>query len=149
MKKFIAILLACLMVIPAACADGIDLSSLSFDELRTLQAKISQELTTRPEWKEVPVPPGFYQVGVDIPAGRWCLKCGNSSLGYVSVRYGENINESGTGLKMPWFFGDMICQKGDGTHLEFVNITLTEGCYLLVEYGQVIFTTPEKTDLGF
>ena len=78
MKKFVVMLLACLMIASCACADEIDLSSLSFDELRELQTKISKELTSRPEWKEVPVPPGLYKVGEDIPAGDWCIKCGNA-----------------------------------------------------------------------
>lgn len=148
MKRFLCILLICLMITPAL-AESIDLSAMSFDELRTLQTSISKELVTRPEWKSIPVPAGFYQVGVDIPAGKWCLKCGKSTYGYVSVRYGKHLNAAQNELEMPWDASEMISENGEGQNPESWDITLSEGYWLQIQYGQVIFTTPEKIDLGF
>ena len=149
MKKLIAILLVLLMIAPSACAENIDLSSLSFDELRTLQTRISQELTKRPEWKEVPVPAGIYQIGVDIPAGDWCIKCGKSEYGFISVSYGSGTNESGTEVSVPCEYIGMIDAKPDDSKVTFINIKLKEGYYISFDYGSAIFTTPEKVKLDF
>ena len=150
MKKMICIILL-IVLVSSACAESIDLSSLSFEELRTLQSRISKELTTRPEWKSVPVPPGFYQIGVDIPAGEWCITCGEAEFSYISVHYGAEANDSKTKIESPWEFGKLIYKKGksEGKDIEKLVAILSEGYYLTIEYGQAVFSTPEKTDLGF
>lgn len=74
MKRFLCVLLVALMITPGACAEVIDLSSLSFDQLRELQQKINQEIVSRPEWKEVTVPAGTWEIGKDIPAGAYSLR---------------------------------------------------------------------------
>ena len=149
MKRFLVLLLVALLILPATLAEDIDLKKLSFDELRILQTRVSKEIVKRPEWKEVTVPAGLYQVGVDIPAGEWCLKCGKTSYGYVNISYGEGTNESGTKVCFPCEFMGMIYEKSDGTNPDFRNIKLKEGYYIEIEYGSVKFTTPEKVDLGF
>lgn len=148
MKRSLSIVLILIMV--SACANAeIDLSSLSFDELRDLQARISIELTTRPEWKEVPVPPGLYQVGVDIPAGDWCLKFGSSNHDAVHISYGTTLNESGSKVDPPWEWYGSVWSSGDDSHIEFVNMKMIDGFYVEISDGTIIFTTPIKTTLGF
>ena len=149
MKKFIAILLACLIILPAACAESIDLSSLSFDELQELKSRISQEMTTRPEWKETTVPAGLYEIGTDIPAGEWGLKCGKTKYGFVNISYGKQLNDSGTKVDIPCDFMGMIYEEKDEAHQDFINMRLQEGFFIYFEHGSVIFTKPEKPDLGF
>ena len=51
MKRIVVILFIISIAISPAIAET-DLSKLSFDELRQLQAEISKEIVTRPEWKE-------------------------------------------------------------------------------------------------
>ena len=151
MKRFFALLFVLILVVSCAVADDIDLSSLSFDELRQLQTDISKELIKRPEWKSVPVPPGIYQIGVDIPAGEWSLTCGKTEYGYVSVRCGSKTNETKTGIAMPWTMGEMIYQKGagKGVNIENMNAFLPDGYYITIEYGELVFSTPERVNLGF
>ena len=148
MKRLIALLLACLLVVPCAFAEDIDLSSLSFNDLVILKERISQELTTRPEWKSVPVPPGLYQVGVDIPAGEWCLKCADSSV-FVHVTCGTKLNDTKTDVDGGFEFYDLIYKEEDGSRTTYINAVLYDGLYLKVEDGSVLFTTPEKITLGF
>jgi hypothetical protein len=151
MKKAIALVLILILAAMPVLAEQIDLSGLSFDELRQLQTRISHELTTRPEWKSVTVPAGFYQVGVDIPAATWTITCGKSMFNYVHVRCGKKTNASKTDVDMPWEFSKMICQPGtgDGTNLESLTVSFYDGDYVNIEYGEAIFSTPERTDLGF
>lgn len=152
MKRIIIIIAALVMFIVPACAE-INLSDLSFDELRELQTQISKELTTRPEWKSVPVPPGFYKIGRDIPAGEWTITCGESSYDFISIECGANANESGTRVKpgKGWEFGVMVSKpgKGQGKSQESLTVNLLDGYYIRIEYGQAIFSTPERIDLGF
>lgn len=147
MKKFFAMLLACLLIASCACADEIDLSSLSFDELRELQTEISKELIKRPEWKEVNVPAGFYKIGEDIPAGDWCIKCGNADEDHIFVDYGK-ANESESKVDDSDWYGNIYIKASD-SDIDHKNIKLIEGNCISIHYGSAIFTIPVKEDLGF
>lgn len=149
MKKLLAVLLV-LCLLPWVYAEDIDLSGLSFEELRALQNRIAEEIVSRPEWKMVSVPPGIYKIGVDIPAGDWCIKCGKSEYGFVSLIYNDEINEAGTKVETlrNEFYG-MIYENGDDKHMEFLNVKLIAGYYLQIDLGQAIFTPPVRIDLGF
>lgn len=150
MKRFVCMIMVLFVLPVCAFSDEIDLSTLSFDELRTLQTRISHELTTRQEWKNVPVPEGFYEVGVDIPAGKWEIKCGEkSSFGYVSVQYGNNVTDSGAMLLMPMEWTGLIYKDGQGMNRESLVLNLQEGYFIEIKMGQAVFSIPEKIDLGF
>ena len=71
MKRLISAVLVLVALSAFAYADTVD---LSFAELRTLQQQVAKEMTKRPEWKEVKVPKGFWRIGVDIPAGEYCIE---------------------------------------------------------------------------
>lgn len=88
MKQFVALFLCFLMICSVALAD-IDVSSMSFDELRALQQRINAELVTRPEWKQVTVPAGTWQIGTDIPAGFYSVTALDT---HVTIDF---INEKG------------------------------------------------------
>ena len=72
MKRFLVITLALLLLLPCAVAE-VDLSALSFEELRELSHQLSAEIMARPEWKETQVPAGEWVVGEDIPAGSYSI----------------------------------------------------------------------------
>ena len=74
MKKLLALSLVLVSLCVSCCAENVDLSSLSFDELRTLQQRVAEEITKRPEWKGVKVSKGYWRIGVDIPAGVYCIE---------------------------------------------------------------------------
>ena len=150
MKRLLCVLLILCAVPVFVFAEDIDLSALSFDELRTLQTRISNELTTRPEWKNVTVPEGFYTIGVDIPAGKWEIRCGEKSeYGYVSINYGNSVNSSGASLTFPYDWIGLLYRDGEEYKMEKVVLDLKEGYYIEIQYGQAVFTIPEKVDLGF
>lgn len=80
-KKFITIIITISViigVIPAlAVSDGIDLSAMSFDELLALRQQVNMAIWQSDGWQAVEVPAGMYQVGVDIPAGKWTITAGD------------------------------------------------------------------------
>lgn len=97
MKKLFALILCLCLLIPCASAIDLDLSSLSFDELRQLQDAINAEIVTRPEWQGVNVPKGVWKVGVDIPEGYYSIElqdCRDSCFigvwGYATNDYKTN-----------------------------------------------------------
>ena len=92
MKKFLCVLILC--VIPVvAFSDGIDLSSMSFDDLIALRYKIDSEILSRPEWKETEVPQGTWVVGEDIPAGSYSIRA-KATDDSVLIRIYKNSNDS-------------------------------------------------------
>lgn len=92
MKKLLALSLILILALPAALADGVDLSSMSYDELTALRSQLEQEIMSRPEWKEVQVPPGRYVAGVDFPAGRYTgeMRKGNGAFMMVTLYENEH-----------------------------------------------------------
>ena len=84
MKKLISVLLLILMISSVAAADAPDLSEFTYDQLVALQQYVTMEIMKRPEWKEVTVPSGQWVVGVDIPAGSYCIKAVGGG-GYLRI----------------------------------------------------------------
>lgn len=72
MKRIVSLILIAMLLAAPALA-GIDLSGMTFDELIELQKQVTAALWASDGWQEVTVPAGYYEVGTDIPAGRWTL----------------------------------------------------------------------------
>lgn len=75
MKRFIAVISILLLVFWSfsAIGEGIDLSSMSEQELYELEIAIKEELASRDEFSEVILYQGEYIVGVDIPVGDYII----------------------------------------------------------------------------
>ena len=76
MKRFLAILIVLIMVLPIfALAEsfGIDLSKLTNDELLALEMDIDAEKIDRKMVKSARLGAGSYTVGIDIPAGSYTI----------------------------------------------------------------------------
>lgn len=134
-KLFTLILIVCMMT--AVASAETDLSGMSYDELIDLRQKVTAEIMSRPEWKEVEVPAGTWTVGRDIPAGAYCVKISGSRMANVSVWKNAPKDYSNNGL----IYNELI---SDGS--PYGRMELQEGW--IVEIGfPVIFTPP--ISLGF
>lgn len=81
MKRIVMIVLAFCMITSLAYSDAaIDLANYSYEELVSLQHRITVEIMSRQEWKEVEVPAGSWMVGEDIPAGTYSVRPREYSL---------------------------------------------------------------------
>lgn len=78
-KLFCLFLIICLVPVFAAAET---LSSMSYDELVELSQQITKEIMSRPEWKQVEVPAGVWNIGTDIPEGSYSVKPVNRSLNF-------------------------------------------------------------------
>ena len=157
MKKMICAILTLaifLAVTAAAFADGVDLSSLTWEELLELKAAITLEQWSRDEWEEVEVPRGVWVVGEDIPAGKWTITC---KTGYSTrVKWGKYLDKSQNDVDYFKDFGDAETvynpdwdsyRHGDVTQYTFEP---PEGYYIVIDFGPATFTPfTGKPDLGF
>lgn len=133
MKKFLVMLLVVCLLIPIAAADdGIDLSALSFDQLLDLQQKVTAEIISRPEWKEVTVPSGTWTVGRDIPAGEYSISATKTG-GYLRIRDER---------------GSLLISNGIRNEEDRIGkVALKEGYTVEIERGSLIFAP--AISLGF
>lgn len=153
MKKFICLLLA-LLIPTMAFASTIDLSGLSFDELVELKEQINLAIWECKEWQEVTVPQGVWEVGKDIPAGAWVIRCATASFATITI--GSKINESKTGIDYSGFI-DMVNVVSpespayeEGQSLTEYSVTVKNGDVIEIDYSSVLFTPyTGKPDLGF
>lgn len=152
MKKLISCLCVFALVLtlaPAAFAEW-DLSGLSFDELVALKDQINLAIWNSAEWQEVTVPQGVYQVGADIPAGKWTIRpvSGKASI----IKTGVSTKDGGASVKADYseniYAPDSIMYK-NGSRTE-LTIELSDGQYVEISVGSVIFTPYSgKPSLGF
>lgn len=157
MKRILSVVLVLMLLTPAAMAD-VDLSALSFDELVALRQQVNQEITKRPEWKEVTVPAGLWKVGEDIPAGKWTISAAPGSWPWVTI--GDALNALGTEVDT-WSstissYDTLISkthsyyEQSHGQYPESFVATLTDGLYVYIENGATIFSPyVGRPSLGF
>lgn len=100
MKRLFAILAALLMLTTSAFAE-IDLSGMSYEELINLSEQVKLEIWKRAETKGVTVPAGYWEVGVDIPAGTYTIKCADYNI--------DNSFKSGCVVK--WYKENPLTKK--------------------------------------
>lgn len=153
-KRIAVLFLAVLIALSAssAMAATIDLSVLSFEELKELSVQLTKEITNRTEWKEVTVPVGVYEVGVDIPAGYWTITAtrGQTSMVHLGTALDPNKTEIASGERISYA---QITDPSDSYYkynpVSSVSWDLTDGDFITVEDASVVFTPYIKTPLGF
>lgn len=155
MKRIFLVVLT-LMVFTSAAHAQIDISNMTYSELVSLKDKINLAIWNSNEWQEVTVPPGVYQVGVDLPAGHWTLKCADKWW-YTSVSWGEKLSVNEKSIewygRYEWFINiysptHMFYEVGLG--LTEYDINVREGEYVIIENAPCVFSTyAGKPELGF
>ena len=152
-KRIIALVLALILIAPAALAD-VDLSGMTFEELLELQRQVTAAIWASDGWQEVTVPTGVYEVGVDIPAGYWTIRPidGDTAI----VKWGDVLNEIRTDTawsECTIFVREQITSPTDSyskyNSVESVSWNVFEGTYIVIEDGAVIFTPFTGHNLGF
>jgi hypothetical protein len=161
MKKIYALILAAVIVLAiptvAFATSGkldIDLSKLSYDELVELKDQINLAIWNSEEWQEVEVPHGVWQVGKDIPAGKWTISAGDKCN--VKLEIGNNLDITGTSIEWDtsWTFWRIRSKNyrhyDPASDIEYVTIDLQDGVYVTIDEGYVIFSPYSgKPTLGF
>ena len=144
------------LFIPCACAEDIDFSGMSLSELTVLRSRIQLAMMETDEWQEVVIPQGVWEVGKDIPAGTWTIKClpkqrAEISWGELLTDNGENIkSEFGTRFSLyNMIYSQTYGIYKEGDPMEY-TFTVQEGDFIVIKHSSVIFTPYHgKPDLGF
>lgn len=153
MKRIISFFL-CILTLFSMCAFScadVDLSGMSFDELVALKDKINLAIWNSAEWQEVEVPQGVWEVGVDIPVGKWTIKATTGNKTMVSV--GQELRDGGTDVRVKAY---EVCVDPANKRYEANSdvtewtIDLVAGDYVHVELGTAVFSPYSgKQSLGF
>lgn len=153
MKRILSFFLCFLVVISlgATCYADFDLSGLSFDELVALKDQINLAIWNSEEWQEVEVPQGIWEVGADIPAGKYTIKAIGGT--YTRVNIGDHTVYDGTTVAAFVFQSiyatDATYYKEGETLSEWV-VELEGGQFVGIENATAIFTPYNgKPSLGF
>ena len=153
MKKFLALALVCLFLVPAAVADVPDISGLTFDELITLREKINLAIWQSAEWQEVTVPAGIWVIGEDIPAGHWTIKTYGTLSGPI-MHYFKKLDSSG--LAPDYLYDDYVLvisspdmEAYGSTAAHSTDIDMKAGWYFMSDETVIFTPYIGKPDLGF
>ena len=119
--RLVCLMVVCLLLIPVAVADTVDLSSMSNDEVVALLDEVNEEIVRRGINKTAKLPQGAYIAGSDIPAGRYVFTCMavGDDWGNVTV-----YSEGGKGEQILW---NVVSAPEDGEEPTTIFITLNEG----------------------
>ena len=122
MRKKIIFLcfLACLFCVSA---QTIDFSKKSMSELLKIQSDLTAAIWNSPEFKEAIVPEGLYEVGKDIPAGKWTIEVIDDPIAERIEIYQNYVSGKLEGLLVWHSFSE---------NSNIVNVNLYSGTYLRI-----------------
>ena len=141
MKRFLAIILAVLLLAPAAAFADFDLddiSNMSDDELLELYSQVRDEMKERGLMPTLELSGGKYIVGQDIEPGTYKITCTSTS--------GEALNDAYSGLGNAY---DALLGEGWGQLMgaagDILESTSDMDVEILGDYGTVIKSVSMKT----
>lgn len=149
-KVVIAILLVLSFMVTSTVVAEMDLSGMTFAELIALKEQINLAMWNCDEWQEVFVPQGVYEVGVDIPAGKWTIEPADM---IAQLLWGTQLENNGTTCSTDIAF-DVITSRDynrfrptkDITHVDY---DLAEGQYICIRGYSVVFKPFTGRNLEF
>ena len=120
MRKVMAVVFALVIMTCSSfsMAEGIDISTLSDDELVALMARVQEEIVARHIEGTANLAGGTYIVGKDIPAGSYIYTCLASGEDWGNVTI---YSEKGEGDQQFW---EVVAAPEDGDEPESFFITL-------------------------
>ena len=113
--------------------------------------RITDEMINRDEWEGVLVPAGVYEIGVDIPEGKWTISAEPTSN--VIVKLGSGIDETYTDfpdggyITYEHLIGEQH-RRYDISDTVSVTWNLSKGHYI-ISNGPTIWTHAIRPSLGF
>lgn len=120
-RRLFCLLLISMLLIPAALADKVDLSSMTDDEIVTLLTQVNNEVVSRGINKTATLPQGSYIGGKDLPVGKYIFVCKakGDDWGNVTVK-----TDGGDGKLVLW---EVVSAPKNGETPDDIFITLGEG----------------------
>lgn len=137
MKKLIAMVTVLMLLtsfsVSFAEPEVIDLSTMSLEEIALLIQRAQLAMFQTDDWQEVTVPAGIYQIGVDIPAGKWNVSMDTM---WARIKIGAALNETGNEVDSRSNGYYSVQLNGD---VSAQDITFFEGMYVEIYNASLIF----------
>ncbi len=156
MRRLFALVVAmALMGAGMACAEpeNIDLAAMSLEDLQALQLRILEAMWASDAWQSVEVPEGAYEIGVEIPAGRWTISAREDE--YVVIHVVSRLNatrtkESSNAQRYAYqvIASETSYMRDDYPSTSF-TLTLEAGMFIIIEDAPAIFTPPAGPSFSF
>ena len=133
MKRLMVIIMVLLMVTGVAFAYGVDIVSMSTDDLILLRQQISDEIKKRTNDDNDVLPRGIYVVGKDIRAGGYILHILPEENGSIWIIDSEESHQK-------------MVEKQNETDFKMIGLVFTTNLsfggqtYLSLKDGQVLIT---------
>ncbi len=120
-RRLVCLMLVFTLLIPAALADMMDLSTMSNEEIIELLNQVNTEIATRGINKTATLPQGTYIAGSDIPVGKYIFTClaTGEDWGNVTV-----YADGGKGKQILW---NVVSAPDEGEDPTSIFINLNEG----------------------
>jgi hypothetical protein len=154
MKRFFCLLLLLFLVPVFSLAEIPDISSLSFDDLVLLRDRIDFAIWNSEEWQEVTVPPGVYEIGVDIPAGHWSV-CPAKGCGPYYIIYASATKDQGhdVDLLAGFYILECVCDPDapyySAEYKTSTDIDMAPGFFVRLDCTMIFTPYAGRPDLGF
>ena len=154
MKRFICFFLLLIALPSFSLSDLPDLSGLSYDELVQLRDQINLAIWNSQEWQEVTVPPGVYEIGVDIPSGHWSI-CPVEGCGPDYVIYASGIKDQGHDVDILAgdYLMECVCDPSatyySAEYKTSTDIVMESGHFVRLDCSMIFTPYFGKPDLGF
>ncbi len=119
---------------------GVDLTSMTIDELMSLKEELDLEIASRPDGQPMQLPSGEYLVGTDIPAGRYTLSFlpGDEDieddLAFTNYYVYESKSMYDYDASRLWL-GDMPLDEGSVRTGSTASVALREGNVFSLHYN--------------
>ena len=133
MKKILAMLLALMLLLSWTCiGEGIQLDSLTNDELLELLQSVQQEIADRKIEKTASLMGGKYIAGEDIPSGKYVLRCTYDGDLWASLTIYSN---RGNGSQKVW----EIITEDDGEFEMLIDLEQNDRLSLDIPFTLTIY----------
>lgn len=151
MKKLLCVILTVVLFLPTVAMADVDLSGMTFAELAALRDQCQAEMMKRDEWQEVVVPQGIWEVGAQIPAGKWIVTCydtgrTNYLMQECKVMWGKGHPTDGQYWNYQYELGSVDLYNPNNTNYKgqttSYTIELHEGEFVSIhtQYNKAVFT---------
>lgn len=148
MTKFTKLFAIVLTLILALAGTNTALAQ-DYDELVIAYEQASRALWYASDWQSVIVPWGVWEIGKDIPAGKWRIE--TATYTSVSITYSSKVHDGGSYLYISdASFEDSIKSpnriSGDPWDVVYVDLDMRKGSYLQVKYTMARLTPIESKE---
>lgn len=140
MKQIVCILLCVALMGTCAVAEN-------YNEFVEKYALAGRRMWTATDWESVIIPWGVWEIGTDIPAGRWKLEAASEITSEIAS--GPTLNDGGAELSLSKaYVSEQLVSINnpayDAWDTSEIELELKKSFFLQVKYGAVRLTPLEK-----